>query len=500
VRIRPCSGGRATRSEAGQASLEWVGVLLLVALIIGALLMIGIPGQFSRSVGCAVQRIFGYGGGCMAGVSNSAVMPCPTSAVTRTASDELQVLFIDVGHKNTLIETRSSDGRVDFTLVDNGTLEAQAKLQAEAKIDGLGGFNAEATAAAGGELTGSYTFSFSDAASAAAFAKQVQSGGGWGVIAHDIAGGIPVAAPIAGGFLDLVGVHGAPNGASLADQYHRYLTSAFVGAGAAGQVKALASGELGPASGELGAELSGALGFREVYAGDPNDPGGPQKGDVQIYVKLDGNADASLMQALFGPKVAAQASGNGDAVITLDSSGHPKQLEITASGDAGTSGGLAVSHEGGSGGASEGSGSGGGAAGSGGGAAGSGGAPASSEGGGILKSLDLSSTIGAGQGYQYTATLDLSDNPQTAQDLVSLLNPSSAGPAMTQLINQINTNGQQRVQPYRQSSSQTGGGAVLEIADVGGGFDASVGSQNQHLLAGWVQNPGQGWQPVICKA
>ena len=84
-------------------------------------------------------------------------------------------------------------------------------------------------------------------------------------------------------------------------------------------------------------------------------------------------------------------------------------------------------------------------------------------------------------------------------DLASLLDPSSAGPAMTQLINQINTDGQQRIQPYRQSSSQTGGGAALEIADVGGGFNASVSSQNQHLFAGWVQNPGQGWQPVICQ-
>jgi hypothetical protein len=483
-------GLRNPGRESGQASLEWVGALLLAAAILAVLLVLGIPGRVGTSVGCAIQRILG-GQGCAAPPSTSAAMPCPTYASTRTASDEFQVLFIDAGRKNTLIETRYSNGAVDYTLVNEGTLQAQEKFQAEFEVPGFG-FNAEASAAAGGELTGSYTFSFPNAAAAAAFAKQVQSGGGWGVVAHDVANGIPLAAPLANGLLNLVGIQGAPNGASLAQQYRKYLTSGYVGVGAVTQLKGLASGELGPASIDLGAELRGALGFREVYAGNPGDPNGPQKGDVQVFVQLDGSADGSLMQALFGPKVTGQAQGNADAVITLNSSGQPKQLEITASGNAGGSAGLAVKQggeSGSSGGASGGSGSDGS-----GGSAGSGG-----EGGGVLKSLDLSSTLGAGQGYQYTGTLDLSNDPQAVQDLASLLNPSSAGPAMTGLINQINTDGQQRLQPYRQSTSQTGGGVALEISDVGAGVNASVSSQNQRLFAGWVQNPGGAWQPVICQ-
>jgi hypothetical protein len=469
-------------------------VLVLVALIMVLLLALGVPGQVSRSVRCALHQVFGIGGGCSSGPIASNVMPCPTSASTRTASDEFQVFFIDAGHKNTLIKTVFSNGRVDYTLVDNGTLEAQAKLQAELEA-GPVGFDAEAKAAAGGELTGSYTFSFANAAAASAFEHQVQSAGGWGVIAHDVASGIPIAAPVANGLLNLVGIDGVPNGSDLAHQYHRYLTSAYVGAGAVGQLNLTAEGEAGPVSLDLKSELKGAPGFREVMAGDPNDPNGPKKGDVQVYLSLDGSADGSLMQALFGPQASAAAKGNAEAVVTLDSHGNPVQLEITASGSAGASAGLALKPAGGSEGSGGSSGGSSGGAGSG---AGDGGAPAGAA-GGILRSLDASANMGAGQGYQYKATLDLGDNPQAVQTLVSVLNPASSGPAMTQLISDINTQGTQRIQPFQQTTSHAGGGVVLEIADIGGGATVGVDSQHQNLFAGWVQNPGGAWQPVVCQ-
>lgn len=481
----PTTAVRTARSQSGQSTIEWSGVLILLALIVAVVIASGLGAQVSHHIECTIEQVFG--GGCQApSTTASNVVPCPTSAVTNTASDDFQIFFIKAGHKNTLIKTVYSNGRADYTLVDGGTLEAQAKLQAEFEIGGAG-FNAEASAAAGGELTGSYTFSFPNAAAADAFAKKVQSAGGWGVIAHDYANGIPVVGPLASGALDLFGIDGAPSGSSLAQQYNRYLTSSYVGAGAVGQLNALAQGGAGPASAELGAELSAALGFREITAGDPNNPEGPQKGDVQIYLKLDGSADGSLMEALFGPSIGAQADGSGDAVVTLNSKGQPTELEITASGSYGANGGLQVSKpENGQEGGSNGSGAKG-SEGSGGGA------------GGLLKSLDVSAKGGQGQGYKYTATLDLANNPQAVQDLTSLLNPSSAGPAMTQLISQINTNGKQRVQPYQQSTSSTGGGVALEIADIGAGTDLSVNSQNQHMFAGWIQTPGQSWQPVVCQ-
>ena len=70
---------------------------------------------------------------------------------------------------------------------------------------------------------------------------------------------------------------------------------------------------------------------------------------------------------------------------------------------------------------------------------------------------------------------------------------------MTQLLSEINTQGQQRVQPYQQTTSQAGGGVALEIADIGAGANVGVNSQHQNLFAGWVQSPGQAWQPVVCE-
>ncbi len=492
VPMAPTTSARGARSQRGQSTVEWAGALILVALIVAFVVASGVGTEVSHRVECAIEQVFQTGGGCQSPSSTASnVVPCPTSAVTDTASDDFQIFFIDAGHNNTLIKTVYSNGQVDYTLVDNATLEAQAKLQAELEVGGLG-FNAEAEAAAGGELTGSYTFSFPNAATASSFAHDVQSAGGWGVIAHDIAGGIPIAGPVAGGLLNLVGIHGAPNGADLAQQFHRYLTSAYVGAGAVAQLNAMADGEAGPASIELGAELKAALGFREVMAGDPDDPDGPQKGDVQVYLSLDGSADGSLMEALFGPKASAVANGNAEAVVTLDANGNPVQLEVTASGAGGAGAGVGTKSEGGSeGGGSEGGGSEGGGS--------EGGGSEGGAGGGILRSLDAGATVGAGKGYQYTATLNLRDNPQAVQSLASVLDPASSGSAMTQLLSEINTQGQQRVQPYQQTTSQAGGGVALEIADIGAGANVGVNSQHQNLFAGWVQSPGQTWQPVVCE-
>lgn len=481
--MAPRTPARVVRDQGGQSTVEWGGALIIVALIIAFVLASGLAGDVAHRVRCAVDQVFQDANACQSPSSTASnVVPCPTSAVTNTAADEFQLFFINAGHNNTLIKTVYSNGRVDYTLVDTGTLQAQAKLQAEFEVGGAG-FNAEASAAAGGQLTGSYTFSFANAAAAQSFASTVQSAGGWGVVAHDYANGIPVLGPVASGALDLLGIHGAPSGSSLAQQYGKNLTSSYVAAGAVGQLNALAEGGAGPVSTELGAELKAGLGFREVAAGDPHDPNGPQKGDVQVYLQLDGSADGSLMQALFGPSIGAQAAGSGDAVVTLSSHGQPTQLEITASGSYGASAGLQTSKPENGPGAS--------------GSEGSPGSPAA--GGGILKRLGASTTAGQGQGYQYTATLDLRNNPQAVQDLASLLTPSSAGPAMTQLISLINTNGQQRIQPYQQTTSQTGGGIALEIADVGAGTNLSVSSQHQQLFAGWIQNPGRSWQPVVCQ-
>lgn len=473
--------------ELGQASIEWVGVLALIGLIFALLLAMtpSFPTQVSHAIVCSVETIIGDGNACSSSATGpgSNVVVCKTSTSTNTAQDQVQLFFIQVGHNNTLIETHYSNGSVSFTLVDTGSVEAQAKLiQLEAEAGNIG-FDLNVSAAAGGQLTGSHTWTFPNAQLAKQFAGAVSGAGGWGVIAHDFADNIPIAGPVLGWLLSEAGVNGAPDPSSLSQ---KYLSSSYVAAGAVGQLNALASAsapEIGSA--QLSAVLSAAGGFREITSDNGSD--GLQKGDVQIYVNLSGTATGVLQQGLFGPNAGGQGQGNAVAIVTLNQQGKPIQLSVTGAvsgtGNGGAGGGYKGPENGG-----EGSG----------GTGGSGGTPGEGEGGAILKGLNLNMNLGSGQGYQYTGTLNLANDPNAASMLLGLLSPSSSGASMTQILAQMQANGKQQVQPFGVTSSQSGGGLNGEIADVGGGVTVQVSSQNQQLSPGWIEPPGGSWEQVVC--
>lgn len=51
-------------SDRGQDTVEWAGVLIVVALVIGALLSTGIPGSIASGIQCQVSKVFGASVGC----------------------------------------------------------------------------------------------------------------------------------------------------------------------------------------------------------------------------------------------------------------------------------------------------------------------------------------------------------------------------------------------------------------------------------------------------
>jgi len=478
-------------SGRGQTTIELAGLLLVVAAIVAVIWSNGLPGNVGHTITCAVARIL-QTGGCQASPSASKpsnVLVCQAASQTNTADDQLSVLFLSVGHNNTLIETTYSNGQVQYTLVNTGTATAQADLlKVEGDVGGYG-FDAELTAAAGGQLTGSHTWTFPNAAAAKAFASKVQSAGGWGVVAHDAVGATVGSMPVVGGplgwlgnkALSAVGINGAPDPGSLAPGN---LTYSYVAAGAVGKLNGDFNLGVGPElSAELDGELKAAGGARLITSGSAGGGLSTQngqvplkKGDVQFFVELNGNANAALQDALLGPRAAGSGSFKGTAVVTLSPSGSLQQVQLTGSVDGTGSAGLKGSSPPG---APPGSGA--------------------TE-GGIAKSLNLNVSAGAGLGFQYTATLNLQNNPAARADLVSLL---GAGGQSTQatgdLLSQIGTNGTQRLQPYALTRSQGKLGAELEVVDVGGGADATVSKQNQSFDPGWVKAPGQSWQVVVCK-
>jgi hypothetical protein len=486
--------------ELGQNAIEWSGVLVLVA-IIAAGIMLAMP-QLSRSVQhgvtCAVDKILDTGGcGATATPPPTNVVVCETTSATNDISDQVQVFFLQVGHDSTLIKTVYSNGQVGYTLTDSGSVEAQAKLfQLEAEAGPLGGVDAQITAAAGGQLTGSHTFMFPNQQAATGFSKQVQSAGGWGVVVHDFAGSIPGVGGLVSGGLGLLGIHGAPSGSQLAQEYHQYETGSYVGVGGVAQVDGSVSASLGPLGGQLQADLKTAGGARDITSG-------PEKGDVALYLNLSGDADSAFLDGVFGPS-AASAAADGTAVVTLNSSGQPVGLELDATASAGAGNGVSVKGKGGDGdggGESGGSESGGGE--SGGGESGGSGTDAGSgsdDDGPLLKDLDFDSTSTPGTGYLYTANVDLAQDPNAVSDLLGVLEPGSASQGLANLESTIGTYGTQQVQPFHQSQNSTTAGVSAEAADVGGGVSATQSSSQQAYTAGWIKPEGSStWEPTICQ-
>lgn len=451
--------------------------------MIVAVVLLPVGQNVAHSIECNVEKILGHPNACQtsAGPTPSNEVVCQTSSQTNSSSDNVEVLFLKVGHDQTLIETKFSNGQVQYTLTDSKKAEAVANLvQGQAEVGGVG-MDFEVEAAAGGALDGAHTWTFPNQAAADAFAKQVNSSGSWGQVAHDAASlgnVVPILGPVSSwagnGLLNLIGIHGAPNPDDLAKQN---LTYSYLGLSAIAEVSGKAEAGLGgEASLQLDAELKGAAGIRVITSASPVGQGASggqngavplKKGDVQLFLNLDGSGNAALQDLLFGPNAGGSVKTKGTAVVTLSPNGQLQMLQITGSADGTGTAGLDGNN---------------------------------TQGSGLVQKLGLKVSDGAGGGINYTGTLNLTSNPAAQQQLISLLGGgATAGPALAQLATQIDQNGTQRLQPYTVSRSTSGAGLEGEILDVGGGAAATVNQQNQSFNAGWIKAPSNGWQPVICK-
>ena len=458
---------RRTGDQSGQGTIEWLGVLLVVAVLLGVVVTLvpSLAPTIRQNTICAVQRVFQMSSSCQASPGNkpSNEVVCATSTQTNVASDEVSVLFVKADNNHTLIKTTYSDGEVQYTLVDTGEAELQADLiKAEGEVGSLG-FDVSLTAAGGGFLQGSHTWTFQNAQQAADFDHQVSSSGGWGAVMHDAAG------PVGGWILDHVGIHGAPNPDDLDP---KNLTFSYVAAGAVGQLNAGGNLGLGEAAdAKLDAELKASLGARYITSDQSTDVGSQgnvKKGDVQFFVTLSGNANAALQAKLFGPSATGSTMGTGTAIVTLGPDGSLQQLQLQASGQYTGAAGL---HGGGTSG--------------------------DTDAGEVAKALNLNVNDGSGQGYQYSGVLNLANDPTAKQALVQTLTGDGSG--VSSLMQDIGDNGTERIQPYSVSKSQSDAGLELEVVDIGGGAKGSTSSQSQGFSPGQIKVPGQGWQPVICQ-
>ena len=98
------------------------------------------------------------------------------------------VAIVKVGEENTLIKQVYADGRTVFTLIENGSVAAELIAGAKARAGNVG-FDATASASAGGQLEGARTYTFTDPEEAKKFEDMVREHGSFGQVLRNAAEG-----------------------------------------------------------------------------------------------------------------------------------------------------------------------------------------------------------------------------------------------------------------------------------------------------------------------
>lgn len=268
-------------------------------------------------------------------------------------------------------------------------------------------------------------------------------------------GSFPAGSTLTGWFDSATGARGAPGASSLPATHP---SSTAIGGGAQGSADAKAGASLGGSGTGVGASI-------DAHAGVQHLTSGPQKGDNQLVLGLDGKADANLTNGLLGGGQADAAGNvNGELAVTYSPSGKPLTLEVVASGD-GVWGVSPPSNA-------------------------SGVIPGKQGQEPVLK-LEGGSSDGSGQGSSFTGTLDLANDPQAQQDLRSTLQGHPAG--IPALIADMNSRGTESVQTYRIKRSSTTYSLSASLG-VGGGAGLSDGSSTATYNPPETREGGGKWQ------
>jgi hypothetical protein len=450
--------------QRGQDTVEWAGVLVIVALIIAAIVAFAprLGTTLGHDMECVIKKIFG--GGC------TAPAPYVVSVTTKTVGYNGRVGFVNGGHGYTLTLTKYSNGTSAITAVNTGTLGVSAQVGAGVELGPIGGASAQASIGGGGYGDQTTTWTFPSWSAGQSGWGKISGGSSLGLAVHDGASATLGAVPLVGGTLSgvfdsVTGAHGAPGRGSLPGKP----SSTAVGGGAQGSAKAGANVSFGGFSAGVNASLAAHAGLEHITSG-------PQKNDWQLTAGLDGSGDASLLGALFGAQASLAGKVNGAVTVTFSASGAPLTLAVAASGNGvwgivppgTTSVRVPVGSPSGSG---KGSGN------------GSSGAP--------MLSVQSDNAGGSGVGTSFVGTLNLATDPQAQSDLEALLEGNPA--KLPALISDMNSNGTETVQTYKLSSSNSTVGASVSVG-VGGGANLTDGSSTATYYVPETRQDGGPWQ------
>jgi hypothetical protein len=445
-------GGALPRlaEERGVGSVEYAGVLLIVAGCMAALFAIGLPAHaqnWAEKVICVIE-----GGSC--GGPGEVDKNCLVSSSTSTGSAAITVAIVKVGEDSTLIRREFADGRIEFTLIKSGTVAAELIAGAKAKGGSIG-FDATASVSAGGKLEGAMTFTFTDPEKAQEFEDQVRSHGSFGQVVRDTVEG-----PDPLGINDWVLDHTVGEDVDAGDLPEP--DSTYI------SIEALVEGEAGVNANAIvaNAGISALIrrsGGARVYTS------GPKKGQVELNMKITAEAAAELGIATFGPSVNGKAEFV--ATVTLDPAKGYQPTKLKIVGTAGYNGDdLDFSL-----------------------------APTTGQLGELSQRLEgaaAGSNSGSGHQVEFQAELAL-DDPQAQADALALLTEPTPGPAAASIVTRIDRDGRLTFQTYDTTASKTEAGVRVGVG-VGFGAEGSQSHESRDITGAWVREPGGTWKPRNC--
>jgi hypothetical protein len=463
--------------QRGQDTVEYIGVLAIVAALIGVVMLAvnTLGPTIEHGAECLVAKVLDLN------ICTSTGPAYPVSASVKTVGYNGRVTIVDGGHTYTITLTKLSNGTSTITAVNDGSLGVSAQWGADVEAGPLGGLGADATVGGGGYGGQTSTWTFPSWSLGQKYFNQISQGSALGLTAHDVVAGtvgeVPVAGPLATSVFDsITGASGAPNQGTLP---HKYLSSTSTGGGLQGSADAGAHVNLGPLQGQVGLSVGAQAGVQHMSYG-------PDKGDWQLVAGLDGNADGSLADYLFGGQAEGEGNVSGQLAVTYSSNGTPETLQVVASGDGvwgvtppsdarvdvpGDSSG-----EGGS---------------SGEGASKEAGKETGEAGGDEpLLSIESETSGGSGEGSAFTGTLNLANDPQAAQDVKAILEGNTGD--VGDLIDQMNARGTETIQSYQISRSDSTTGAGVS-AGAGFGMHMSNGSSNASYKRPETREDGGQW-------
>lgn len=310
-RDRPVRRG----ADGGQAALEYLGVLALVAVILGAVATITAGPAIANGVGEAFQRAL-----CRvtASACPSVVRPvCTVRTVGTDITAGVKVTFVRLGRTTALLRTERSDGTVDVTLLDKVSGGLVASVGASGHLElgghdlGIGGL---AEAAAVAELGGGRVWRMSDRAAADRLQHRLVQ-----VIVGRTGSSLPVVGPVLAVAQHVLDVG---SGVDLPRPTNRILS------GRAGVTAKL--------QGPLGLELRTAGG---VTLGATQDVAG---GGGTVYLAVDHSGGAALLAGLAGVEAASEVR----VALTVSRTGRPVAVMVSGTGRLTGSRRLAVDEDG----------------------------------------------------------------------------------------------------------------------------------------------------------